>query len=208
MIKASLKFMLLMLILCSSCKKDNQITTEGADPGLSDLEDPSILADTFDANFYQVNFDANQQGKIEKAIVIIKLVVATEEFRTRILNHTYNGSKTFVDNQGYTNAQIYQRILEAAENLQPARNNIMDAEIELYTDNSNIVGYTYPTSKKIWVNTKYFNSYTAAGVAHNLFHEWMHKLGFDHATSWSASRDYSVPYALGLIVGSIGKDFL
>jgi hypothetical protein len=84
----------------------------------------------------------------------------------------------------------------------------MDTEVELYYAATNVVGYTYATSYRIWVNTKYFNSYSEAGVAHNLFHEWMHKLGFNHASTWSESRDYSVPYALGHLVGEIGRDFL
>ncbi len=163
---------------------------------------------SFDTNVTMVNFTAAQTTKMNKAIEIIKLVVATDEFRTKIMNHTYNGSKTFVDNKGLTNAQIYQKILDGAETLQPSKDNELDCEVEMYTAATNVVGYTYSTSKRIWVNTKYFNQYTAAGVAHNLFHEWMHKLGFAHASSYSVSRDYSVPYGIGDIVGDIGKDFL
>ncbi|MES2526280.1 MAG: hypothetical protein V4598_04310 [Bdellovibrionota bacterium] len=163
---------------------------------------------TFDTNVTLVNLTASQTTKMKKAMEIIKLVVATDEFRTKILNHTYNGSKTFVDNKGLTNAQIYQKILDGAESLQPTKDNELDCEVEMYTVTTNVVGYTYATSKRIWVNTKYFNQYTAAGVAHNLFHEWMHKLGFTHASTYSTSRDYSVPYAIGDLVGDIGKDFL
>ena len=163
---------------------------------------------TFDARIDFVNLTSSQQDKMEEAIEIIKMVVATEEFRSKVLNHTYNGKKTFVDNGGYSNAQIYQIILDGAERLQPTKNNTMDAEVGLYYAATNVVGYTYASSSRIWVNTKYFNVYTAAGVAHNLFHEWMHKLGFIHDSTWSSSRDYSVPYALGNLVGEIGKEFL
>lgn len=163
---------------------------------------------TFDANIHFVNLTPLQQEKMEEAIEIIKLVVATEEFRTKVLNHSYNGKNTFIDNGGYSNAQIYQIILEGAEQLQPSKNNTMDAEVELYYAETNVVGYTYPSSRRIWVNTKFFDTYSAAGVAHNLFHEWMHKLGFTHAANWSVSRDYSVPYALGNLLGEIGRDFL
>jgi hypothetical protein len=107
-----------------------------------------------------------------------------------------------------SNAQIYQVILEAAERLQPAKNNLIDAEVELYFAANSTVGYTYSSTRRIWVKTKFFNNYTAAGVAHNLFHEWMHKLGFNHATTWSSSRDHSVHCALGYLVGELGKDFL
>lgn len=165
-------------------------------------------ATTFETNVDLIDFDSSRQAKMERAIEIIKLVVATEEFKNLILNHTYNGARTFVDNGGYTNAQIYKILLDGAERLQPAKNNRMDVEVELYTAATNVVGYTYPSSRRIWVNTKYFDQYTAAGVAHNLMHEWMHKLGFEHSSSWNAARDYSVPYAIGDIMGEVGKNFL
>lgn len=208
----------LFIFLSVSCEKSDsgneQPSLNHIDQSITDgsILDPAtglpIGALTFNSNIQFFNFDSEQQDKMERAIEVIKLVVATEEFRNKVLNHTYNGKKTFIDNGGFTNAQIYQKILEGAEALQPTRNNTLDAEVELYYAATNIVGYTYPSSKRIWVNTKYFSTYTAAGVAHNLFHEWMHKLGFNHATSWSESRDYSVPYAIGSMMGSIGKDFL
>ncbi len=163
---------------------------------------------TFDENVTFVNATATQETKLRKALAIIKDVVATEEFRNKILNHTYGGAKTFVDNGGFTNAQIYQKILDGAETLQNTKDNEMDMEVELYYAATSTVGYTYANSKRIWVNTKFFNTYTPAGVAHNLFHEWLHKLGFSHSSSYNSARPYSVPYAIGDMVGEIGKDFL
>jgi len=163
---------------------------------------------SFDTNIYFLNVNDIQAAKFDRAIEILKLVVATEEFRTRVLNYTYQGVKRFVDNNDLSNSEIYQTILNGAEKLRPDKNNTMDIEVELYTANTNVVGYTYPNVSKIWVNTKYFNSYTAAGVAHNLMHEWLHKLGFGHDSAATASRPYSVPYAIGSIVADIGKDFL
>ncbi|WP_408097165.1 hypothetical protein ACJVC5_19200 [Peredibacter sp. HCB2-198] len=205
---------LLMSLMSTACNK-----SDGSDdPGT--FYDASIYGDyseddpvpsealNFQSNVTFVNFTASQREKMERAIEIIKLVVATDEFKNRILNYTYDGKKQFVDNGGYTNGQIYQLILNAAETLQPSKNNIMDAEVELYYENNNVVGYTYPNTRRIWVNTKYFNSYTAAGVAHNLFHEWLHKLGFTHAVNYTSSRNSSVPYAIGNIVGDIGRNFL
>lgn len=212
--KTLLLLLILLSVSCQKSDKNDQPALNHIDQSVTDgsILDPAtglpIGALTFDVEVQLFNFDSVQQDKMERAIEIIKLVVATEEFRNKILNHSYNGKTTFVDNGGFTNAQIYQKILEGAEALQPTRNNTIDAEIELYYAATNIVGYTYPSSKRIWVNSKYFTSYTAAGVAHNLFHEWMHKLGFNHATTWSESRDYSVPYAVGSIIGLIGKDFL
>lgn len=206
--------LLLISFLFISCGKSKEESNDSRNvvyvmPGAeSDTGPLPYLAFSFGADVDFFDFSLTEEQKMNKAIEIIKLVVATEEFRSRVLNFTYNGKKEFVDNNGYTNSEIYQIILDGAERLQPAKNNTLDAEVELYYEASNIVGYTYQSSKRIWVNKKYFNTYTAAGVAHNLFHEWMHKLGFVHASSWSVSRDNSVPYALGYLVGEIGKDFL
>lgn len=163
---------------------------------------------TFDTNINFYNVSAAQEAKFLKALDIIKQVVATEKFRDRVVNFTYNGKKTYVDNGGFTNAQIYQKILNGAETLQPSIDNEMDMEVEIYTASGSTVGYTYANSKRIWVNTKFFNTYTAAGVAHNLFHEWLHKLGFTHSSSYNTARDSSVPYAIGDLVGELGKSFL
>ena len=208
-----MKVLLLLLSLtlasCQGTSSDSGDRIDLSINGDHSVDDPIPNgATTFDTDVTLVNFSANDTQKMNEAIEIIKLVVATEEFREKILNHTFNGKKTFVDNRGYTNGQIYQIILDGAEKLTPVKNNQMDVEVELYSANTNVVGYTYPNSKRIWVNSTFFNLYTPAGIAHNLFHEWMHKLGFEHATSWSVSRDSSVPYAVGDIMGEVGKKFL
>lgn len=210
-------FLTMSLVLVSCGKSgDKEValdnaTPEIADPGndsgsgSSDLPNEAL---TFSTNVDLLNFTATQAAKYQKAIEMVKLVVATEEFRNRVLNHTYNGSKQFVNNNGKTNAQIYKSILEAAETLQPAKNNRMDLGVELYYASTNVVGYTYASSTQIWVNRKYFDTYLVNSVASNLFHEWLHKLGYGHDSSATARRPYSVPYAIGYMVRDIGKKFL
>lgn len=203
--------LLLLLLLNASCGPSSSSNEENEQyfTGIHSVNDPlPNEALTFGASIAFINLTNTQQDKMLRAIEIIKKVVATEEFREKVLNHTYKGVKTYIDNGGYNNSQIYQKILDAAEALTPYKNNYMDAEVELYYASTNVIGYTYPNTQRIWINTKYFDVYTPAGIAHNLFHEWMHKLGFGHAQSWSESRDYSVPYALGNLVGEIGKKFL
>lgn len=227
---------MLLALLCASCSKSGggggssasqETSVDGSESDSDDSSDDSTTNDNitnddaasddrtlpdgaydFETNVKFVNQTSSQKAKLEKALEIIKLVIATDEFRTKILNHKYGGKKTFVDNGGYSNQEIYNKILEGAEKLQPTKDNELDIEIEMYTESSSVVGYTMTNSKRIWVNTKFFNNYTAAGVAHNLMHEWLHKLGFKHSASYSSSRDYTVPYAIGDLVGEIGKDFL
>lgn len=209
----SLVFLMAITVACGKSGSSGGAATEEANEvNLTDVPvttpDVPEAAITFKTNVDLISMTATQEKKMEKALEIVRLVIETEEFRDKVLNHKYNGKKTFVDNGGYTNEQIYKKILEGAEKFKPAKNNTMDMGVEMYTASTNVVGYTYPTATQIWVNTKYFNQYTAAGVAHNLVHEWLHKLGFGHSSSATPSRPYSVPYAIGYMVMEIGKDFL
>jgi hypothetical protein len=184
--------------------------TEPAEPtDPSEEPGPDVPAEAlqFDSNLSLNEFDDKDEEKVYKAIEIIKEVIRTDEFRQRVLNFTYQGKKTFVDNDGLTNAQIYQKLLDGSETLKPEVDHEMDLELELYYSSRSTVGYTYANVLRIWMNTKYFDPYTPAEVAGNVFHEWTHKLGFDHASSYSVSRDSSVPYALGYLMEELGKKY-
>jgi len=161
----------------------------------------------FDANIKFVNFERSDEEKVHKAIEIIKKVISGQEFKSKVLNFTYNGKKTFVDNNGLTNEQIYQKLIDGREDLLPTVDHQMDLELELYYSWRSTVGYTYPDGIRIYMNTKFFDYYTPTEVAGNVFHEWTHKLGFDHDSSYSLSRDSSVPYGIGYLIEELGKKY-
>lgn len=179
--------------------------TPEPDPG----PDPDVPSEalTFDINVQLHEFDSNDEVKVNKAFEIIKKVIASSEFRKKVLNFTYNGKKQFVDNKGMTNEQIYQALLNGREDLLPEVDNQMDLELQLYYSWTSTVGYTTPGELKIYMNTKFFDPYTPSEVAGNVFHEWTHKLGFDHAQSYSVERDSSVPYAIGYLIRDLGKKY-
>ena len=204
---------ILLLILCSGFFFTSCGIQKDQDKGEDSLEvgetfhgtDVPASAYYFDANIDFFKTTPQDEEKFEEAIKMIKRVVSSLEFKERVLNHTYNGVKTFVDNGGLSNAQIYKIILEGAETLNKIKNNTMDMEIELYYADTSTVGYTRSNSPRVWVNSKYFYTFSTSGVATNLMHEWLHKLGFRHGSFYTPSRDYSVPYAIGRIVGSLGR---
>lgn len=179
----------------------------GSDPVIVDSNLPA-LALSFDTNVSYMNFTSAQEDKYNQAVALVKKVVGTEAFRDSVLNHTYNGAKTYANNGGKTNAQIYQSILDAAEKLTPSKNNTMDVGVKLYYEASTVVGWTSGSITYINVNTKFFDSYAVNSVASNLFHEWLHKLGYGHDAAATTARPYSIPYAVGRMVGSIGRNFL
>lgn len=166
-----------------------------------------VEAFTFDFNINPIKMSPLKQEKIFSAVELLRRVFSSDEFRDRILKHEFNGKRSFHLNKGLTNREIYRRILEGMETLSQEENNAMDVEIELYSDfDSPVLGYTYPRSKRIWMNLKYFNKHSPAEVAGHLVHEWLHKLGFDHERERHPDRKYSVPYAVGYIVRDIARE--
>ena len=181
---------------------DSSDTTEiSADAPVPDL------ALTWDVNVSFVNFTRAQENKVLDAVDLIKQVVASEQFKKKILNFTYKGKKAFIDNNGLTNSQIYKKILEASEKLVPGKNNTMDITLETYYVDANVIGYTMPSINKIYMNRKYFNNFTPVQISSNMVHEWLHKLGFGHDYESTPTRPYSVPYAVGYIVKALAAKY-
>jgi hypothetical protein len=198
--------------LITEAQDEKPLNTEGECPVPEDPQDGPTGEVPYEASLFEADvvlnkFDSHDEVKVRKAISIIKEVIRTQEFKDRIINFTYNGKKQFVDNEGLTNTEIYQKLIDASEELRPGIDHKMDLELELYYSSRNTVGYTYPSGLKIWMNTKYFDVYTPSEVAGNVFHEWTHKLGFGHDSRYSVSRDSSVPYAVGYIMEELGKKF-
>lgn len=167
---------------------------------------------TFDFNVKTIKMSRMKEEKLFDSVDLLREVFASPEFKHKILKHRFRGKYAFAQNRGLSNAQIYRKILSGVEKLYPYYNNAMDVEIEMYSDyESKVLGYTRPSTKRIWMNTKYFNKHTRAEVASHLTHEWLHKLGFDHEKEKCKDRAYSVPYAIGYIVkdiaGKLDEDF-
>jgi hypothetical protein len=203
--------LLFVFLFLASCGKSGGGSGSSANKGDSiQLEEISAAgvpqaAFNFEVNLKLDNFDSTQEDKVLAAADLIKKVVATEEFKNKILNHTYKGKKMFVDNGGLSNAQIYKRILEGSEKLRPGIDNEMDLDLEVFRRNDNTVGYTYPNVIKVWMNAKFLNKNAPYKVTTNMMHEWLHKLGFKHSRNRTPSRPYTVPYAIGYLVAKIAR---
>lgn len=205
-------FVFLALLSCGksgSSKSKTSSTQKKQEAVKEEIDTVPALALSFQVHPKMVNFSEAQKEKIMTASDLIERVVASEEFRKAILNYTYNGKKRFHQNRGMSNEKIYQHILEASEKmLKKGKNNVMDIELQLYSEETTTIGYTYPNVVRIYMNTKYFEKFTPVQVSDNMVHEWLHKIGFDHDVKYSPSRDHSVPYAIGYIVKRLAKKYV
>lgn len=158
----------------------------------------------FTTNLTTQKCDAAHQKKVDEAQRIIAKIWNSEEFKSRVLNFTYNGKKQFNWPDKMTNRQIYEHLMKGAEALRPTVNYQMDMVIECYTENTSTIGYTMPSINKVYANMKFHKNYKPVQVASNSSHEWTHKMGFDHAQDWSKARDYTVPYGINTIIEELG----
>lgn len=159
----------------------------------------------------------DEQNKIDLAAQRMELVFNSEEFKNFVLNFSYpvtycsgrlwwkkcttETRSCFVDNQGLTNFQIYNRLMSGAETLDQTPDSEADIFVEVDRRNRRgVIGYTYPSTKWQWIYQWVLLRYSIFDIASNLAHEWCHKIGFDHSYKWTATREYSVPYAIGNFV--------
>ena len=151
-------------------------------------------------------FSENEKAKLQIALKFLETAINSELFKARVLTHTWLGKKTFADNQGFTNEEIYNLIMSGKEVLKPVSDNVIDISLVIYTAmfrGRNVVGFTYPNTSTQWVNRRFFTTMTPAQIAGNLIHEYGHKLGFDHDYKSTKKRPYSVCYAIGKIITDV-----
>ncbi len=165
------------------------------------IDGPSL---SFNIELY--DFDITSEEKMIDALTRLKLVVNSQKFKARVLAHEYNNNKSFADNEGLSNEEIYNIIMDGAETLNEVVDNEIDLNITLYYEKSSTSGYTYPHEQGIWINDYYYASNSPAKVANTVFHEWTHKLGFSHDFYNTAKRPYSVPYAVGSIIQELVEE--
>lgn len=146
-----------------------------------------------------LGFNAEQAAKHRTSQRMLETVVNSWEFRQELL------SLVMTSTRGMTNAKIYNAIINGGETLSPEIDNEADISVQAYRKWGRVVGYTLETTNRTWLNLNFFDGFSYAQIANNLFHEWLHKLGFDHV---SANETSSVPYAVGSLVERLVKHLM
>ncbi len=209
-------YSLFIILFLAACGKSGGVSSARSEKSRAEVKEAEISmerpapiqAQTFEINADLSGLEQDQEDKIRRAFDLIKRVVASDDFKRKILQKSYRGEKKFVDNQGLSNVQIYKKLLDGAEELNGKKNNAMDLVLKAYDEPARVIGYTKPRILTIFMNTRYLNDqdFSEPEVAMNLTHEWLHKLGFKHSAQSTPERPHSVPYAIGYIMRELAKE--
>lgn len=161
---------------------------------------PAVAAPAVKA---EVGVDATEaQTKIiMDAAALIRKAVATQAFRSRVLNHNFNGRTYFRDKSGEvqkTNAEVLA-IIEKGLERHTAPDSEIDIFVRLWSHPRGTVGSTtlgrQPIKTAYWFANRCVEKNDAISMARHLMHEWLHVAGFYHYPDNSARGD--VPYVVG-----------
>ena len=170
-------------------------------------------------NMLQINImteglSQGEQAKVLLAENHIRRAVNSFEFNQFVLNFQYRytyytgfwrwktahvvSNNCFIDNDGLSNREVYEKIMSGAETLYPEIDNEADMFLRIDRHNKRgVLGYTYPNSKFQYIYNWFFKKATYKQIAGSLVHEYCHKQGFIHDFKRTARRPYSVPYQVG-----------
>lgn len=150
-----------------------------------------------------INIDASkiktQERKDKLAIVAQELhrVINSTLFRDKVMRIKKQGELSKFKDQ--PNSMIYNHIMSGKEVLDKEEDFEMDIFINDYFSLKRVIGYTKPSIKTIFVNTRYFDKRTTKLIGSNILHEYGHKLGFKHAFRKTKNRHLSLCYELNRI---------
>lgn len=147
----------------------------------------------------EINFTEAERQKHKVARDMLLEVLNSVEFELRFKACKFTGT------MGKNNDEIYEMLMSGTTKFHQEVDHDLDLYITMYYASNNTVGYTYPSTFKTWLNRKFFSQYDYADIACNLFHEYLHNLGFGHS---SAKDHTSLPYQGGYLVESMIREIL
>lgn len=141
------------------------------------------------------NFTKRQKKKFMEAMTKGKKVLNSQQFKDGIL------AMYFTETNGLSNMQIYNLICSGKDLYNEEDDYDIDVLVTMYTKKySGTIGYTFPSTWKTWINSKFFNVFEIWEIFGNVFHEALHNFGFGH----KQAKKTSVPY----LIGYLARDLL
>lgn len=130
------------------------------------------------------NCNLSQAEFIKNAVVKVNETVAGSCFSEFLIARKMNNTNAM------TSAEVVKTLIGA---------NVF-TDTEMYFTNKKVLGYTLtgqsPDKYKIWINSRYMESWGLCDLASLIGHEVSHKIGFGHGKYATSSRPYSVPYSV------------
>lgn len=142
----------------------------------------------------------DQREFFRSAMAIMRHVVNSTAFQDAVLDF---------DKYTYTNDDsrtIYMNFMSGKDLYETAPDNELDADVTIYYKGNNTVGYTYPNTRRQWINWKFVSQNKISGISTvigNVVHEYMHNIGYKHPSRRTRTRDNSVPYLYGRVAKQI-----
>tara|TARA_Y100000296_G_C5180060_1_gene263712 strand:+ start:32042 stop:32659 length:618 start_codon:yes stop_codon:yes gene_type:complete len=161
---------------------------------------------TVKINFFGSLLLDRDKKRLRQAALIIEQVVNHPQFKDEILKANFFGETSQFKNK--TNLEIYKHIISGSESLKPEIDNeadILQGAFKPKWWKRDPIGYTYRNVLEQWMNLQYLRVSPVSKLASNMFHEWLHKMGFDHDFKATSRRPYSVCYQGNKILEKIYK---
>lgn len=166
-----------------------------------------------------VGFSPDENLKLFQAASLMEKVWNSHEFEEAVRNFTFPYKDHFWSDprpfpafrlsRGFSNEGVYVCLMKGGEILSPEADGEADIQLTIDRRNAgNVLGYTYSATPMQWIYSSFFGRATVADIAANLAHEYCHKLGFEHEFKRTASRQYTVPYAIGNITKRLAEEVL
>lgn len=159
-----------------------------------------LIEEKIGGSMVRLRIDSSRMDTMERRL---KLATVAEEMH-QVLNSTFFRDKVLqIKKWGErspwkdkSNMEVYQKIMSGAEVLSPKPDKELFIIVDDYWSPKKVIGYTYPNTETVYVNTRFFDKRHRALIGSNLLHEISHKLGFSHDHKATKARPFSVSYQL------------
>jgi len=173
--------------------------------------------------------DEQQKIFMEEVVPLLEKVSGSTEFASRLQTYSYDVYTTtgylwwkkktkkniwgFKKAKGATNTEIFEKFMSGIDQFNIGADNDLDLFLTVYYSPKGVIGYTYPSTFKTWVNSKFFAYWLKSKTGHckivgNIIHEYMHNVGYGHDYRNNPTRRHTVPYAYGRIASEVARKLI
>lgn len=141
------------------------------------------------------NYDEFSLNKLTEAVRLLDSVLVTEDFKTRVLNAKFVGTK------GKSNQEIYDYLMSGNSKYDSSNDKIVNLYLAEYSKyaGGNELGVT--VGKKTSTHRCFILKNDVRCLVGHLIHEYLHVMGFSHRKiSSEKPKLKTVPYVIGNIV--------